>query len=134
MLDTTKSSTLSQGRFTVSDMTLADRITEAISISGVNVAAVAAACTVSPQAVYQWMSGETKQISGENLVELAEVTGFEARWIAREVGPKRRLHPRTAQEAHVLKTMQELTPYQVDLIAKIADSVAEPPAKAGNDG
>jgi len=134
MLDIRQSSTLTQACFNVAIMTLAERITEAIGDSGVTVAAVAAACSVTPQAVYQWMSGETKQISGENLVELAEITGFDARWIAREVGPRRRLHPRTAQEAHVLKVMQSLTSYQVDLIAKLTDSVAEPPARTGNDG
>jgi transcriptional regulator with XRE-family HTH domain len=115
-------------------MTLAERVKEAIESSAVGVAAVAKACGVSPQAVYQWMSGEVLQISGENLVELAEVTGFEARWIARELGPRRRLHPHTTQEAHVLLLMQRLSPYQVDLLSKIADSVADPPPKIANEG
>jgi len=116
-------------------MTPANRITEAIETSGVTVSAVASACRVSPQAVYQWMSGETKQITGENLVELAEITGFEPRWIAMEAGPKRRLRPRTPQEEHVLGLMQTLPSYQVELITKIADSVAQPPqGKAVNDG
>lgn len=56
---------------------LSERIKESIEQSGVKVAEVAAACGISPQAVYQWMSGDTKQITGEYLVELAEITGFD---------------------------------------------------------
>ena len=112
-------------------MTLSERITEAIETSGVTVAAVAERCGVTPQAVYQWMNGDTKQLSGENLVELAEITGFDARWLAREAGPKKRIYPKTTQQAHVLELMQKLPEAQENLIVKIADSVAEPPAKTG---
>jgi transcriptional regulator with XRE-family HTH domain len=127
MLEDSESSNLAQASFNVVGMTLAERVREAIETSDVGVAAVAKACGITPQAIYQWMSGEVLQISGENLVELAEATGFEARWIAREVGPRRKLHPRTEQETQVLLLMQRLTPYQVDLLSKVFDSVADSP-------
>ena len=131
MLDILKSRVLAKGRFRLGAMTLSERISEAVKVSGVTVAAIAARCGVTPQAVYQWMNGETKQISGENLVELADLTGFDARWLAKEAGPKRRIYPRTPPQAHVLELMQKLPPAQEELLVKIAESVAEPPAKTG---
>ena len=105
--------------------TLAERVTEAIEASDVSVASVAEACGISPQSVYQWMTGETRELMAENLVELAEITGYEARWIARESGPKKRVYARTAQQAHVLSAMQAMTPYEAGLLVKITDTLPQ---------
>ncbi len=73
---------------------LATRIAEAISDAktrGVSVKDVAAACEVSVQSVYQWKRpGERKEIEGTKLVELAAVTGFEALWLMKGKGAKKR--------------------------------------------
>lgn len=61
---------------------------EAAKRNGYSVATIAAACGVSRQAVYQWLNGETKKIDGDNLVELAEVSGYSSRWIATGKGSK----------------------------------------------
>jgi len=111
--------------------TLSERIKEAIETSGVTVSAVATACGISVQAVYQWMNGETKTIDGSNLVELAEVTGFDPRWIAREIPPKIRRYARTPQQDHVLKSMQTMPAPYADMVVKIVDTVAE--SKPGSD-
>ena len=105
--------------------TLTERINEAIKHSSADVADIARACGITPQAVYMWMSGDTKQIMGDYLVELAEITGYEARWIAKELGPKRRLRPQTSQQEHVLRAMQTMAPYQAEMLVKISDTVAE---------
>ena len=105
--------------------TLSERITEAIDSSGISVADVAAACGISPQAVYDWMNSSTKELMGENLVELAAITGFEARWIAKESGPKKRVYAKTAQQAHVLNVMQAMTPYEAGLLVKITDTLPQ---------
>jgi len=105
--------------------TLSERITEAIETSGVSVADIATACGISPQAVYDWMKGNTKELMGDNLVELAEITGFEARWIAKESGPKRRVYARTQEQAHVLTAMMSMSPYEANIVVKIADTVAQ---------
>jgi len=70
--------------------TLAERVKEAITNSEVDIAALAKACSISVQAVYKWRSGGSKKISGENLIELAHLTGYEARWIIKGVGSKKR--------------------------------------------
>jgi len=112
--------------------TQTERIQEALQTSGTTVKAVAQACGITEQAVYAWLKGDTKQISGENLVELAELTGFEARWIAKEVGPKQRIYAKSSQQAHVLKVMQERPEVYSDMIVKIADTVAEQPPNTEN--
>lgn len=112
-------------------MSLAVRVTEAIKASGVSVAAVAERCKITPQAVYDWMNGNTKEISGENLVELAELTGFDARWIARGTLPKIRVYAKTPIQASMLEIMQKLPEDQEALYLRLLNSVAEPPAKAG---
>jgi len=113
--------------------TLAERVTEAIETSDVSVAAIATACDIAPQSIYQWMNGETKEVMGDHLVELAELTGFEARWIAKEVGPKRRIYAKTAQQVHVLNAMQTMTPYQEGMVAKITDTFSKSPDDERND-
>lgn len=113
-------------------MTLAERIEEAISESGVTVAQVAEACGISPQAVYGWMKGETRELMAENAVELAELTGYEAKWLVKEKGPKRRTYAKTPQQAHVLQAMEGMSPYQANMLAKIATTITEPPS--GSNG
>ena len=105
--------------------TLSERITEAIDTSGVSVADIATACNISPQAVYDWMNASTKELMGDNLVELAAITGFEAYWIAKELGPKRRTYARTPEQAHVLTAMMSMSSYEVNIVVKIADTVAQ---------
>ena len=106
--------------------TLSERIREAIETSGVSVARIAEACGISQQAVYDWMKGETRELMGNNLVELAELTGFDPRWIAKGVGARRRQYARNQQQAHVLQIMERMSPYQADMLVKISDSIAEP--------
>jgi len=48
------------------------------------------ACGISRQAVYQWMEVGANSIDGSNLVELAELSGYNARWIANSKGVKTR--------------------------------------------
>ena len=69
--------------------TLGERVAEAINESKVRVQKVAEACGVTVQAVYAWRRGEVKDLRNDNLFALADVTEFEARWIATEKGPKR---------------------------------------------
>jgi len=136
MLETTQSRKLGEGRFNVYIMaTLAERVTEAIHASGVSVSHVAKVCAVTPQAVYAWMKGETLELMGDNVIELAELTGFEARWIAKEIGPKLRIYVKTPQQVQVLKAMESMPPHQRDMVVKIVDTLAQQstgPAHSGD--
>jgi hypothetical protein len=70
-------------------MTRGERITHAMTESGLDVPAIAKGCNVSVQSVYGWRSDETKDIKLINFFKLATLTNFEARWIAFGEGPER---------------------------------------------
>lgn len=55
-----------------------------------SVAAIAKACGVSRQAVYDWLKGKPIEL-GPALVELAEISGINARWIVNGKGQKHAL-------------------------------------------
>lgn len=74
---------------TLCGMTLAERVSEAIEAAkrnGHSVSMIAAACGITPQAVYQWANGSSTEIDGSNLAELAELSGYRPLWIMKEKG------------------------------------------------
>lgn len=75
---------------TILAMDLGERITKAIKGSGREVREIARACDTSSQAIYVWMRGGVKDLRNANLFALADITGFEARWIATGEGPEQR--------------------------------------------
>lgn len=70
-------------------MTKPQRVAHVIEQSGQSPAAMARIVGCTPAAIYQWISGETKDIRNEYLFALADATGFNARWIATGEGPER---------------------------------------------
>lgn len=118
MLETSLSRMLESIAHTLDCMTLADRVSEALAAAeanGFTVARVAAACGISVQAVYDWRKGATHEIDGSNLVELAELSGFNAKWIAKEEGAK--TDPPAVREA--LRLLRKMSPEKQDIAAKI---------------
>lgn len=69
--------------------TLGERVARAINTAECEVSAVSEACGISVQAVYAWKRGEVKNLQGNNLFALADLTKFNARWIATGKGPER---------------------------------------------
>lgn len=69
--------------------TLSERVTRAIRESGHSATSAAKAIGCTPEAVLQWMNGPTKNLKGEFLFALADLTGFEARWIATGEKPEK---------------------------------------------
>jgi transcriptional regulator with XRE-family HTH domain len=60
--------------FKITAMGIQDRIAQAVNESGMSKSAIAKACSVSPSAVTQWLSGETKAPTAESLLRLARAT------------------------------------------------------------
>jgi hypothetical protein len=60
---------------------------------------IALACGVSEQTIYGWRRGGTINLKGETLVELAEVSGLNPRWIINGKGQK---HGLTDEEKDLL--------------------------------
>lgn len=74
----------------------------------VDVADVAKACGVSKQAVYQWISGSSKSLKGDNLVAVAKVLRVDPGWLSTGKG---------------MAAQEEQAPY--DVITPAAKEVAQ---------
>lgn len=68
---------------------LSDRIAHILVKTGLTASGLARAIGCSPAAVSQYLSGETKNVKNELLFAMADVTGFEARWIGTGKGPEK---------------------------------------------
>lgn len=104
--------------------TLAERVKEAVDAAknnGYSKAQIAQVCGISDKAVYQWINGSTKSIDGKNLVELAAISGYHARWIANEIGPK----SDTKAVTQALELLRKMTPENQAIAVKIIAPLVE---------
>jgi transcriptional regulator with XRE-family HTH domain len=69
-------------------MTMADRISEVMTIRDVTVSQLAKVASVDIQSVYQWRDGSTKNIKNEYLFAVADYLQVYARWLATGEGPR----------------------------------------------
>lgn len=67
--------------------TISQRILHAISHSPFNQTEVGTRCGISKQAISAIVTGKTKDPKPEHVFRIADITGFEARWIATGKGP-----------------------------------------------
>ncbi len=72
------------------EMNLADRIREAREYAGLTKAELARKCGVSRASVSAWESGSVNDVRNEHLFTLEKVTGYCAKWIGTEKGPRTR--------------------------------------------
>ena len=105
-------------------MDLGKRIARAIEVSTADVAVVARACNVTEQAVYSWMRGEVKNLCNENLFALADVTGFNARWLGTGQGAEVDSYINNPHIARVVKAMQAMPEVVQAEAAKEVDDLA----------
>jgi transcriptional regulator with XRE-family HTH domain len=116
--------------------TVGARVKYAIRESGQTQATVARYIGCKSQAVNQWISGQTKHLRPENLFQLAEITGFEARWIATGKGPLRPMDKYAVENIrHVVSVMEKMPPYAQKIARKLVDDVKDlPPRDNMKDG
>lgn len=109
---------------TILAMDLAERITRAIKESGRDVREIAKACDTSSQAIYVWMRGGVKDLRNANLFALADLTGFEARWIATGEGPERRAdnNPRESALLDAYRASDERGKSAIHRVAELESS------------
>lgn len=68
---------------------LAERLKEAMSgPKKVTGAALAKACGIKPPSVSDWLSGKSKSMDGNNLIDASELLGVRAKWLIKGIGPK----------------------------------------------
>jgi hypothetical protein len=108
---------------------LSSRIAEAVKDAkdrGITVKHISEACEVSVQSVYQWQkAGERKEIEGTKLVELAAVTGFEALWLMKGKGPKKRTSSLNPMESHLIEMYRGLPDDYRDFLLSDANKYLE---------
>lgn len=120
--------------------TLGGRVELALDESGLNPNQAAQKMRCKPQAIYMWISGASKTISSELAFALADLTGFEARWIVKGEGPRRSVpsgegllvtDQKIVSIAQTLiRAQQEGKDYLVDATQKDLDTATELAAQA----
>lgn len=68
-------------------MSLSDRLTIAMSRAGITQAELARLCGVKPPSVNGWLSGKSKFLRGENLLQAANALKVNQQWLATGEGP-----------------------------------------------
>lgn len=68
-------------------MSLKKRVHQAIE-AGYKTGEIARAAKVTPSAVSQWLSGNTRSLRAESAVGLQTLTGWSAKWWATGIGPR----------------------------------------------
>lgn len=68
-------------------MSLSDRLTFAMSRAGITQAELARLCGVKPPSVNGWLSGKSKFLRGENLLQAASALKVNQQWLATGEGP-----------------------------------------------
>ncbi|WP_281998169.1 helix-turn-helix transcriptional regulator [Halomonas sp. A020] len=71
----------------LAEMSIQERISQAIKESGQTKSAIAKACGVNPSAVTQWLNGDTKAPTAERLLKLARATRVSYTWLVDGKGP-----------------------------------------------
>ena len=102
--------------------TLGKRIELALSGSHVSINQAAGACGVSVQAIYTWMRDGVKDLRNDNLFALADLTGYEARWIATGKGPA--TINADAREKQLLETYARLDERGRAAVHRVAEAEA----------
>ena len=102
--------------------TKAGRIGFVIKQCGHSPASIASLLGCKPAAVYQWLDGSTKNLKEHLLWKLADITGYEARWISQGEGASKL--DKSLKHAHdVLMAMQPEDRYTA---VRLIDTLAEP--------
>lgn len=68
-------------------LTLAERLTLALSASNLRKSDIARSCSISPASVSDWFSGKSKSIKSINLPKVAKLLGVSSTWLATGIGP-----------------------------------------------
>lgn len=74
-------------------MSLSERIKLAMDQAGLSQVELARACGVKPPSVHGWLSGKSKFLRGENLLQAARALNVSENWLATGTGPMRIAEP-----------------------------------------
>jgi hypothetical protein len=98
------------------------RIGFAIHDSGHNPRSISLQLGCKPAAVYQWLDGSTKNIKEHLLWKLADITGYNARWISQGEG----LSKTDKSIQHASEVLMAMQPEARYTAVRLLDTLAEP--------
>lgn len=108
------------------------RVEFALSENGLTPTSAAPLIGCTREAILQWIDGSTKNIKNELLFALADLTKFEARWIATGSGNQRSVKPIYDTKIQtVVLAMEKMTEYRKDDLVKISNTFAQPDGENG---
>lgn len=107
--------------------TKSGRIAYIVEACGGNEAALAKRLGCAPSAVYQWANGSTKNLKEHLLWKLADITGFEARWISLGEGPMKM----PIAIKHANEVLIAMEPGALYTAVRLLDTLAEPAKNHG---
>lgn len=87
MLNKNASSSLNNIPFNLLNMTLQERLEYALKRAQMSQSGLAAAVGLTRGAVSLWLTGQTKQLDGTNLVKAAKALGIDPHWLGTGEGP-----------------------------------------------
>jgi transcriptional regulator with XRE-family HTH domain len=89
--------------------TLAERLTDAMSVAETSGSDLARACGVSAAAVSKWLDGTTKKLSADNYASAARALGVREEWLRTGRLPRDREHAEEERQVdQVVELLQEL--------------------------
>jgi hypothetical protein len=108
--------------------TKAGRIGFVIAQSGHKPSSIAPLLGCKAAAVYQWLDGSTQNLKEHLLWKLADITGYEARWISQGEGPAKD----DASIKHGTDVLRAMQPEARYTAVRLLDTLAEPRKNNGS--
>lgn len=90
-------------------MTIKDRIKAALATSGLKKSELARRCGVTPGAVTQWLTGDTKSLKGETLLKIATALSVSPQWLSTGKGSISPPSDLEIDETQLVALFRELT-------------------------
>lgn len=101
-------------------MTIAARIKASLTASGLKKSELARRVGVTPGAVTQWLTGETKSLKGTTLVNIANALNVSSQWLETGAGGISKPEHLDLDEQALLSVARELTPANLSALMSIA--------------
>ena len=89
--------------------TIKDRIKVTLATSGIKKSELARRCGVTPGAVTQWLTGDTKSLKGDTLLKIATALNVSPQWLSTGRGGISPPADLEAEETQVLALFRELS-------------------------
>lgn len=103
-------------------LTLAERLTLALSASNLRKSDIARSCSISPASVSDWFTGKSKSIKSIYLPKVAKLLGVSSTWLATGIGPVKPSDVHVAEDAYDETDWAGIPEYKIQFAAGIDEN------------